>query len=164
MIKNNVFENITSHLCLPGGCKNCAGQPPRALHSDDGMSGWTVVDNTFVNCTKVHNAYSSRDITFVNNRIAHIHLSEVNRNQHSATQLDVMPNDCSHPSSTQYRFLHRVPYNSTPYTKYPHLANILSDDPCTVRVPPPCIYQYRVFYSVRIRTTCLTSSYIFLSD
>ena len=145
MIKNNVFENITSHLCLPGGCKNCAGQPPRALHSDDGMSGWTVVDNTFVNCTKVHNAYSSRDITFVNNRIAHIHLSEVNRNQHSATQLDVMPNDCSHPSSTQYRFLHRVPYNSTPYTKYPHLANILSDDPCTVRVPPPA-YTNTVYF------------------
>ena len=40
MIRRNVFENITSYLCHPGGCSNCAHQPPRALHSDDGMSGW----------------------------------------------------------------------------------------------------------------------------
>ena len=131
MIKSNLFENITSYLCLPGaGCSNCLGQPPRALHSDDGMSGWTVIGNTFVNCTKVHNAYSSRDITFTDNYIAHINLSEVAHNQHSATQLDVMRASCAEPSSTQYKFPHRVPYNTAPYTKYPHLAEILSDEPC----------------------------------
>jgi hypothetical protein len=75
MIRNNTFENITSYLCQPGGCENCKGQPPRALHSDDGMSGWTIINNTFINMSKVHNAYSSRDITFVrcafSNRILH---------------------------------------------------------------------------------------------
>ena len=36
-----------SYLCYPDGAKNCRGQAPRALHSDDGMSGWTVLYNHF---------------------------------------------------------------------------------------------------------------------
>jgi hypothetical protein len=53
LIHSNVFENISSFLCKPGGARNCLGQAPRALHSDDGMSGWLVTDNTFVNVTQV---------------------------------------------------------------------------------------------------------------
>ena len=72
LIEANLFENISSYLCQPGGAKNCFGQAPRALHSDDGMSGWTVVYNHFRNVTQVQNAYSSRDITFMHNTIEHV--------------------------------------------------------------------------------------------
>ena len=131
VIEGNVFENISSFLCHPGGNENCHGQPPRALHSDDGMSGWTIRNNTFVNCTKVWNAYASRDMIFVDNMIAHINVKETSDKQHDAIHLDVMKASCAKPHiSSQYKFLHRVPYNKAPYTKYPHLANILSDSPC----------------------------------
>ena len=63
MITANLFANISSWLCKPGGARNCLGQAPRALHSDDGMSGWSVTHNTFWNVTQVQNAYSSRDMT-----------------------------------------------------------------------------------------------------
>jgi hypothetical protein len=32
--------------------------------------------------------------------------------------------------SLEINFLKSVPYNKPPYTKYPHLANILQDNPC----------------------------------
>ena len=92
-----------------------------------------MINNTFVNCTKAHNAYSSRDITWINNVVLHDNLSEVASNQYSAIQLDVMGKQCSNSGSVQYRFLHRVPYNKPPYTKYPHLANILEDNPCSAK-------------------------------
>ena len=72
LITGNVFENISSYLCDPGGGGTCLGQAPRALHSDDGMSGWTVTHNRFVNVTMVHNAYSSRDMVWTHNRIEHV--------------------------------------------------------------------------------------------
>lgn len=91
MIRNNTFENISSFLCQPGGASNCLGQVPRALHSDDGMSGWTVIGNRFINVTQVHNAYSSRDITFVGNEIQHVLSHQrLNSNQLCAIHLDVM--------------------------------------------------------------------------
>ena len=79
LISNNIFENISSYLCLPGGAKNCRGQAPRALHSDDGMSGWTVVRNHFKNVTQVQNAYSSRDITFMHNHIERVLITGTGR-------------------------------------------------------------------------------------
>ena len=130
MITKNLFENISSYLCQPGGAKNCRGQAPRALHSDDGMSGWTVAYNHFRNVTQVHNAYSSRDITFMHNRIEHVLSNEtLNENQLCAIHLDVMNKQCTH----QLHFLHRVPYNCSDCSwagKYPHLGpGFLQDEP-----------------------------------
>mgnify|MGYP004408097309 CR=1 FL=1 len=51
--QHNLFEDIASYLCEPGGATNCRGQAPRALHSDDGMSGWTVIANHFRNGTRL---------------------------------------------------------------------------------------------------------------
>ena len=130
MITGNLFENISSYLCQPGGAKNCKGQAPRALHSDDGMSGWTVIGNHFRNVTQVQNAYSSRDITFMHNNIEHV-LSheELNENQLCAIHLDKMSPACK----WQREFLNRVPYNCSdcPWKgRYPHLdADFLSDEP-----------------------------------
>ena len=108
LITGNRFENISSYLCQAGGAKNCRGQAPRALHSDDGMSGWTVLNNLFRNATQVHNAYSSRDITFAHNRIEHVLSNEsLNENQLCAIHLDVMRPQCE----WQRKFLERVPYD-----------------------------------------------------
>jgi len=51
--QHNLFEDIASYLCEAGGATNCRGQAPRALHSDDGMSGWTVIANHFRNGTRL---------------------------------------------------------------------------------------------------------------
>jgi hypothetical protein len=77
---------------------------------------------------QVQNAYSSRDMTFVNNTIAHVLSHEaLNSNQLGAIHLDVMSPRCT----TQRKFLNRVPYNCSdcPWRKYPHLSNILEDEP-----------------------------------
>mmetsp|Transcript_36197 Transcript_36197/g.108675 ORF Transcript_36197/g.108675 Transcript_36197/m.108675 type:complete len:149 (+) Transcript_36197:91-537(+) len=79
-----------------------------------------------------HQQYSSRDMTWMHNTISHVlsagqPKTNLNPNQLCAIHLDVMSPSCS----TQRRFLTRVPYNCTdcPWTKYPHLADILSDEP-----------------------------------
>ena len=130
LIESNLFENISSYLCQPEGAANCLGQAPRALHSDDGMSGWTVIFNHFRNVTQVQNAYSSRDITFMHNTIEHVLSNEsLNENQLCAIHLDVMSRACT----KQRAFLQRVPYNCSDCAwagRYPHLnSTFLQDDP-----------------------------------
>ena len=138
LIEGNTFENINSYLCQAGGAKNCVGQPPRALHADDGISGWTVVNNLFRNVTQVHNGLSNRDMTMMHNRFE-IVLSagqpktNLDADHRSAIHLDVFgppPYPADSDIDVLRGFLARVPYNCTDcaWSKYPHLANILDDE------------------------------------
>eukprot|EP00730_Choanoeca_flexa_P001449 TRINITY_DN10640_c0_g1_i8.p2 TRINITY_DN10640_c0_g1~~TRINITY_DN10640_c0_g1_i8.p2 ORF type:complete len:203 (+),score=25.68 TRINITY_DN10640_c0_g1_i8:1372-1980(+) len=93
----------------------------------------TCRHNTFRNVSRVALIMGGRDNLIVNNTIDAVgtgayfqtggHLGE-------AIIFGAHHSDCNETDSIWIKFLHRVPYNRPPYTKYPHLADILDDQPC----------------------------------
>jgi parallel beta-helix repeat protein len=118
---NNITQNNWHHLnSIFGG-----GQ---AIYLDDMGSSYYIADNVFNDVPTVLQLGGGRDNTFVRNY--------VNRSSNKPVHFDNRGQGWDkagcRPGGLPYDFLGRVPYNDTQgaWGKYPHLAGIVSDDPC----------------------------------
>ena len=118
VIRNNYFHDLKSSLAGSLGIS--------AIYLDDGLSGTTIVSNVFAKLPTGVLINGGRD-NIVNNNImvnvsSGVNISDIN--SWGGRNLPL--------SGGLLSTLSAVPYNQSPYTKYPHLANILDDEP---RVP-----------------------------
>jgi hypothetical protein len=101
------------------------GLPPSAVYLDDQLSSVRTAFCTFDHVTGwLIELGGGRHNEFVNNKLigsANLHMDERGGGGTS----------CAKPGHLPYDFLTRVPYKSAAWAKYPDLANILTDDPCT---------------------------------
>jgi hypothetical protein len=106
------------------------GDDVSAVYLDDLVSGFTIVNNVFVNVSRALLLGGGRDITFTNNTITGVNGGDAavhfdNRGMGWASD------SCTPPNGELIKFLARVPYKSAAWiARYPALANILQDEPC----------------------------------
>jgi parallel beta-helix repeat protein len=112
-----IFENHI-HDIAP----NVARGTTKGVYLDDQSSGIVVRGNTFENVAEAVFIGGGRDNLVENNKFI---------NTPTAIHLDARGKSTKDdPKSTLRLRLAAVPYNATPYKeRYPHLANILEDDP-----------------------------------
>eukprot|EP00730_Choanoeca_flexa_P000957 TRINITY_DN10412_c0_g1_i5.p1 TRINITY_DN10412_c0_g1~~TRINITY_DN10412_c0_g1_i5.p1 ORF type:complete len:678 (+),score=140.41 TRINITY_DN10412_c0_g1_i5:23-2035(+) len=135
-IINNTFYNINSWF-------HRSTASPNSVHSvylDDSASGCYIANNSFHNVTTAFLLGGGRDNVFEHNTIdgcgqGGVHTSQLGGSLGTPVLFDNRDmnwakSGCADPNGILQTFLKRVPYNKPPYTKYPHLANILDDDPC----------------------------------
>lgn len=119
-IERNVFARIASSN----------GPDVSAVYLDDQVSGYIIVNNTFVNVSRAYllgggrdNIFDGNVITGVSGNDAAVHVDNRGMNW----QTGMCTND-----GELVQFLNRVPYNTSAawIAAFPHLVNILADDPC----------------------------------
>jgi hypothetical protein len=131
-IANNSFNNIYDRLI---GTVNIAHHSETwAVYLDDCQSGTTVIGNIFTNVSSAAQIGGGRDNRFENNIIYNLGFpnSFVGEGLPSGFHVDsklLTPGWDSTWNSLNQRLL-AVPYNGPIYSaRYPHLANILQDEP-----------------------------------
>lgn len=94
-----------------------------AVYLDDEVSSFLIDGNTFTNLHSVLDLGGGRGNQFTHNFVNATGDKPVNFAHRAACE--------AKPGKDPYDFLKRVPYNKGgAWAKYPHLANILKDDPC----------------------------------
>eukprot|EP01052_Picozoa_sp_SAG31_P016675 SAG31_NODE_1113_length_9854_cov_2.770682_4_plen_786_part_00 len=94
-----------------------------AVYLDDEVSSFFVDGNTFTNLHSVLDLGGGRGNIFTHNLVNATGDKPVNFAHRAACE--------AKPGKDPYDFLKRVPYDQGgAWAKYPHLANILHDDPC----------------------------------
>ena len=108
------------------------GDDVSAVYLDDMISGFTITGNTFVNVSRALLLGGGRSNIFANNSITGVDGGD------GAVHFDDRglgwDNDaCKQPGGEMVGFLARVPYNTSAVwlSRFPQLANILEDEPCT---------------------------------
>lgn len=94
-----------------------------AIYLDDEVSSFLIEGNTFTNLHSVLDLGGGRGNHFTHNFVNATGNQPVNFAHRAACE--------AKPGKDPYDFLKRVPYDKGgAWAKYPHLANILKDDPC----------------------------------
>ena len=94
-----------------------------AIYLDDEVSSFFIDNNTFTNLNSVLDLGGGRGNSFTHNLVHATGDKPVNFAHRAGCE--------AKPGKDPYDFLKRVPYdNGGAWAKYPHLANILKDDPC----------------------------------
>lgn len=94
-----------------------------AVYLDDEVSSFAIDSNTFSNLHSVLDLGGGRGNSFTNNF--------VNKTGNEPINFAVRAKCKAKAGSKPFDFLKRVPFDKAgPWAKYPHLADILKDDPC----------------------------------
>lgn len=112
-IYNNYFHNLYPQIAN-------VHLGAQAIYLDDGMSGIDVRYNVFADSTRAYWLNGGRNNDFMHNLVI---------NQELGIYSDIMNWSPLTPNSTILVRLTQVPYQSSAYSKYPNLANILDDEP-----------------------------------
>ena len=108
-----------------------SGDDVSAVYLDDMVSGFEITGNAFVNVSRALLLGGGRDNIFANNSVDGtvvdgVHFDNRGQNWDAAA--------CTPPSGEMILFLARVPYTGPLWAaRYPALATILADEPCTPR-------------------------------
>merc|ERR1712228_42664 len=123
ILRYNTFENIRNlvPLTVPSG----DNAPIQAIYLDDQMSGWSVYNNTFINCQGGMLIGGGRRNTLKNNYCENVDYCVHIDNRGMVWE----QTDCTPPDGSLWNGLYSVNYQEPPWsTAYPEIVNISS--PC----------------------------------